>query len=153
MAKIYSSDLRDRVLAFLRSGHSRRAAARHFAVSPSFAIKLAERVERTGSSAPDRRGRKKGGGKLAPVMGFLTQRVQAEPDITMAELAEALSAAHGVTAHPSALSRALCKAGFTYKKIAAGTGMRTRRPSARTSCLASSAPAHDASYARTSCVH
>lgn len=130
MAKVYSTDLRDRVLAFIRAGHSRRAAARHFAVSPSIAIKLAQRVDRTGSSIPDRRGRKTGGGKLAPVMGFLTQRVQAEPDITMAELAEALAADHGVTAHPSALSRALCKAGFTYKKVAAGTGMRTRRPSA-----------------------
>jgi transposase len=130
MAKVYSTDLRDRVLAFIRSGHSRRAAARHFAVSPSFAIKLAQRADRTGSSSPDRRGRKTGGGKLAPVMGFLTLRVQAEPDITMAELAEALFTAHGVTAHPSALSRALCKAGFTYKKIASGTGMRTRRPAA-----------------------
>ena len=130
MAKVYSTDLRDRVLAFIRSGHSRRAAARHFAVSPSFAIKLAQRADRTGASTPDRRGRKKGGGKFAPVMGFLTQRVQAEPDITMAELAEALHATHGVTAHPAALSRALCRAGFTYKEIAAGTGMRRRRPAA-----------------------
>lgn len=129
MARDYSSDLRERVLSFIRSGHSRRAAARHFSVSASFAVKLAKRVERTGSSAPDRRGRKKGSGKLAPVMGFLTLRVQADPDITMPELAEALTTAHGVTAHPAALSRALCRAGFTYKKIADGAGMRTgRRP-------------------------
>ena len=83
MARIYSTDLRDRVLAFIRSGHSRREAARHFAVSPSFAVKLAARERRTGSSAPDRRGRQAGHGKLAPVMGFPITRLQAEPDITM----------------------------------------------------------------------
>jgi transposase len=130
MARIYSTDLRDRVLAFIRSGHSRRAAARHFAVSPSFAVKLAARERRTGSSAPDRRGRRTGHGKLAPVMGFLITRLQAEPDITMPELVEALQAAHEVTVHPASLSRALCKAGFTYKKIAAGPGVRTRKSSA-----------------------
>ncbi len=130
MAKVYSTDLRDRVLGFIRSGHSRRGAARHFGVSPSFAVKLAERERRTGSSAPDRRGRRAGHGKLAPVLGFLITRLQAEPDITMPELAEALRAAHGVTAHPASLSRVLCRAGFTYKKIAAGPGVRTRKPPA-----------------------
>ncbi len=127
MAKIYSTDLRDRVLAFVRSGHSRRAAARRFSVSPSFVVKLARRADRTGSSAPDRRGRRVGQGKLAPMMAFLITRLQAEPDITMRELAEVMQVAHRVTAHPASLSRALCKAGFTYKKIAAGAGMRTRK--------------------------
>jgi len=46
MAKIYSSDLRSRVVAYVEAGHSRRAAARHFLVSDSFAVKLLQRVEK-----------------------------------------------------------------------------------------------------------
>lgn len=40
MGKSYSSDLRDRVVAFVEAGHSWRAAARRFGVSESFAVKL-----------------------------------------------------------------------------------------------------------------
>ena len=44
MGKSYSLDLRERVYGFIEAGHSRRAAARQFEVSPSFAVKLAARV-------------------------------------------------------------------------------------------------------------
>ncbi|MBT9373159.1 IS630 transposase-related protein [Rhizobium sp. CSW-27] len=44
MAKSYSSDLRSRVVAYVGAGHSRRAAARRFGVSNSFAVKLLQRV-------------------------------------------------------------------------------------------------------------
>ena len=40
MGRSYSLDLRVRVVRFVEAGHSRRAAARHFGVSDSFAIKL-----------------------------------------------------------------------------------------------------------------
>jgi transposase len=43
MTQSYSLDLRVRVLAFVEAGHSCRAAARHFGVSDSFAIKLLQR--------------------------------------------------------------------------------------------------------------
>lgn len=52
MSKPYSSDLRERVVAYVEAGHSRRAAAAHFAVSPSFTVKLMARVGPTASSAP-----------------------------------------------------------------------------------------------------
>lgn len=116
MGKTYSQDLRDRVQAHVAAGRSRRDAARRFGVSASFAVRLAAHVLRTGTSAPVAQGRPPGGGKLAPVMGFLIARVEAQPDITMSELAAALEEAHGVTAHPASLSRALCAAGFSYKK-------------------------------------
>jgi transposase len=57
MAKIYSSDLRSRVVANVEAGHSRRASARRFGVSESFAVKLLQRVAKHGSYAPGRRGR------------------------------------------------------------------------------------------------
>ena len=43
MGHCYSLDLRVRVADFVEAGHSCRAAARHFDVSESFAIKLVRR--------------------------------------------------------------------------------------------------------------
>jgi transposase len=42
--------------------------------------------------------------------------VEAEPDITMAELAAKLEAEQDVVAHPASLSRVLLKAGLSFKK-------------------------------------
>ena len=126
MGKAYSSDLRGRILAHVSSGHSRRAAARRFGVSPSCAVKLAQRVAKTGSAAPARQGRPPGGGKLAAHMAALIRWVEAEPDISMPELAARLEVATGVRAHPASLSRALLKAGYSFKKNTAGVGMRAR---------------------------
>ncbi len=91
MGKPLSIDLRERVLSFVEAGHSRRAAAQHFDVSVSFAVKLMTRARVTGTIKPARQGRPPGRGKLAPFGGFLGTRGDAEPDITMPELAEELA--------------------------------------------------------------
>src|SRR6267154_1699745 len=108
MGKPYSIDLRERVQAEIDSGQSRRAAARRYDVSASFAVKLADLVSRTGSARPARQGRPPGGGKLAP------------------HLAAKLKAENDVTAHPASLSRVLLKAGLSFKKNTAGLGGRAR---------------------------
>jgi transposase len=126
MGKSYSSDLRDRISEHVSAGHSRRDAARRFGVSVSCAIKLMQRVEKTGSAAPARQGRPPGGGKLAPHMPKLIHWVDAQRDISMPELAAKLEAETKVRAHPASLSRALLGAGFRYKKSVDGIGMRTR---------------------------
>jgi transposase len=126
MGKSYSADIRDRVVRLVSAGHSRRQAAAHFEVSPSFAVKLLARHAKTGVSAPSKQGRPAGGGKLAKHRGFLIARVEKQPDITMPELAAALEAEAAVKVDPASLSRFLCKAGFTYKKNASGSGARTR---------------------------
>ena len=77
MGHCYSLDLRVRVAAFVEAGHSCRAAARHFGVSDSFAIKLVQRTRHLGSPAPARQGRPPGRGKLAPYEAFLIQTVEA----------------------------------------------------------------------------
>src|SRR3954451_6106576 len=118
MGRYYSLDLRQRVASFVEAGHSRRAAARRFGVSDSCAIKLAKRQARFGSPAPDRQGRPPGSGRLLPYEAFLVQVVEAEPAITMPELAARLLAERGVTAAPAVLSRLLCRLGFTYKRMA-----------------------------------
>jgi transposase len=127
MAQSYSLDLRVRVAGFVEAGHSCRAAARHFAVSDSFAIKLMQRQRQSGLPAPARQGRPRGTGKLAPYETFLIQAVESQPDITMPDLAARLWEEHGVRAAPATLSRFLCRRGFTYKKTADGGGVRTRR--------------------------
>jgi hypothetical protein len=70
MIHCYSLDLRVRIIAFVEAGHSCRAAARHFGVSDSCAIKLLQRQSQSGSPAPARQGRPPGTGKLAPYEAF-----------------------------------------------------------------------------------
>ena len=120
-------DLRVRVVAFVDAGHSCRAAARHFGVSDSFAIKLLQRQRQSGSPAPARQGRPLGGRRLSPDEAFLIQAVGTKPDITMPELAARLLEEHGVVAAPAVLSRLLGRHGFTYQKSPDGRGVRTRR--------------------------
>jgi transposase len=127
MGKGYSLDLRDRVVSFVEQGHSRRAAARHFSVSASFAVKLLQRVARTGSEEPARQGRPPGKGRLEAFADFLVKAVESKPDLTMPELAAHLHEIHGLRADPAVLSRFLCRRGFTYKKSPDGVGMRTSR--------------------------
>jgi transposase len=126
MGKWYSLDLRDRISAYIASGGTRREAARLFDVSPSCAVKLAQRVAQTGSTAPARQGRPAGGGKLAEHMASLMSWVDAEPDITMPELSAKLAAKSGIKAHPASLSRVLCNAGYSFKKNTSGIGVRSR---------------------------
>ena len=80
----------------------------------------------SGSTAPARQGRPPGGGTLQAQLAGIVAWVEAEPDITMPELAAKLLAAAGVQAHPASLSRLLSKAGFSFKKNADGLGMRAR---------------------------
>src|ERR687897_433193 len=107
MGQSYSLDLRARIVGHVRAGH--------FRVSASCAVKLLKRADITGSVEPAHRGRPRGSGKLAAHPAFLIGCVEAQPDITMPELAAALEAERSVIASPASLSRVLCKAGFTYK--------------------------------------
>src|SRR5829696_8422388 len=116
MTQSFSLDLRVRVAVFVEAGHSCRAAARHFGVSDSCAIKLMQRQRQSGSLAPARQGRPPGRGKLVSYETFLIQTVEAEPAITMPELAARLLDEHGIVAAPAMLSRFLCRCGFSYKK-------------------------------------
>lgn len=127
MGKPHPIELRERVQAEIDGGGSCRAAAERFKVSASFAVKLAARVARTGSAEPARQGRPPGGGKLAPHLATLIGWVEAEPDMTMPELAAKLLAEKGVEVHPASLSRVLIQSGFSFKKNASGIRNRSRR--------------------------
>ena len=126
MPHALSIDLRERVVAFVESGHSRHAAAAHFRVSVSFVVNLVKVYRTTGSLAPKPRGGRRHA-KLDAHRGFLLGRVAARDDITMPELAAELVAATGTKADPSSLSRWLIRNGYRFKKNHAGQRTRQAR--------------------------
>ena len=131
MGRALSLDLRERVWKFIEGGGSRRAAARHFRISVSSAVRIAASQAERGTLEPRRPGRPPGRGKLAPYVEFLVEIVEAVPDITLDELAAALASEHGVRAHPASISRVLTRAGLTYKKSRSTPRSGSGRTSAR----------------------
>src|SRR3546814_20179859 len=115
MGQAFSRDLRDRISGHVAAGHSRRDAARRFGVSVSCAIKLVQRVAKTGSAAPARHGRPPGAGKLAPYIAMLIRWVEAQSDIRSPELAAKLAAEKTLVPHPASWSRALLVAGSRFQ--------------------------------------
>jgi transposase len=116
MAKAYSQDLRDRVIDAVRTGRmSRRAAARHYAVSESVAVKWLERVERQGSREPGGHGGHRAS-KLMPHREFLEAARAEKSDVTLQALCDRLSAERGVKADTSMMSRFFRKIDVTFKK-------------------------------------
>jgi transposase len=86
-----SADLRKRIVRTVAEGSSIRQAAARFAVGPSTAVKLMQRVRRTGSFAPGQIG----GHRrpiLEPHVDWLRALVAAKPGITLAEIRAALHA-------------------------------------------------------------
>jgi transposase len=110
-----SLDLRLRIVAAVEQGSSIRAAARRFAVSPSAAIKLMQRVRATGSAAPARFGGHRRP-LLAPYEADIRRLLEATPDITLAELQAALARRSGMVAGLSTIHNALRRFGLPLKK-------------------------------------
>jgi putative transposase len=110
-------DLRRRIVEAVAQGSSIRAAARRFAVSPSAAIKLMQRLQATGSAAADRYGGHRRP-LLEPYRAELERMVAAEPDLTLAELQQRLRERHAVAVGLSTLHAALRRLGLRHKKRA-----------------------------------
>lgn len=85
-------------------------------MAPSTAVRVQARYAATCSVTPARQGRPKGSGKLGPHQGAIIEG-KAKPDISMPDFVAWLEAQHGVAIDPSNLSKFLCRAGFTYKKM------------------------------------
>jgi transposase len=125
MARAYSRDLRERVVAFVEKGHSCHEAATHFGVSISFVVKLMQALRSRGSLAPKPTGGRRHA-KLEPYRDLVLRRVAEKDDITMPELAEEL-AALGTHVAPASLSRFLIRNGYRFKKNTAGQRARSPR--------------------------
>ena len=143
MAKPYSVDLRERVVAYVRAGHSCHQAAAHFQVSISFAVLLMKAYRESGRIAAKPMGGRRHS-KLEPHRAFLVRRLAEKDDITMPELARDLAAKTGIIVDPSGLSKWLIRNGYTFKKNAAGQRTRSLRRPAGARRMDRSSPAQNA---------
>ncbi len=114
MARAYSLDLRLRVLALIDTGVSRKAAAKHFAVSAATAIRWAARKRDTGEV-----GAKVVGGRrafsLAPHRDWILMRIDEKSDLTLRGLVAELCE-RGVPASYGAVQRFVRSEGLRFKK-------------------------------------
>ena len=116
MSAALPSALRARFQECLKEGLSGRAAAARLKLSAATGVRWQRKLRETGSIEPAPQGRPPGHGKLSAHQAVLEELVAQDGDITLPELAGALEAATGVTAHAASIGRVLRKLGYTYKK-------------------------------------
>ena len=126
MPKAYSADVRERVIASVEGGASRREAAEQFEVSASAAIKWLQSWRLDGRAAAKRRG-----GSRSPLEDHRDQLlalVENQPDLTLDEIVAVLRK-QGVTTSRSSVWRFFDRHGITFKKNSAcgRTGPAGRR--------------------------
>jgi transposase len=116
MARPYSQDLRDRVVAAVASCRPCRAVAARFGVSAASVVKWSQRWRATGSAAAKPMGGRRPL-RLAGERAWLLARMTEKPDLTLravvAELAE-----RGTPASYGAVWRFLAREGISFKKKA-----------------------------------
>jgi transposase len=127
MAAPYSLDLRERVVAAVAAGMSRKRAAAHYQVSHSSAIRWTRRLAETGSPAALPMGGKKPF-TLANEEAWIRARVEEKADITGRELLAELNQ-RGIEISYYAVWHFVDHVGLSFKKKPARqrTGSRGRR--------------------------
>ena len=125
MAKALSTDLRQRVVDAVEAGLSRRAAAERFGVGVSSAIRWVTRARTRGDLEPDKRGGNQRSHRIDAHRDVILGWIEAEPDLTLAEVADRLAATVGYRPDPSVVCRFFQRHGVTRKK-------RRRTPPSKT---------------------
>src|SRR5271169_2282916 len=91
-----SCDLRDRALAAIDTGMSRRAVAERFGVSAASVIRWDQRRRREGHARPRPQGGDKTSHRIEAQAEVILEAVKRQPDITLKEL-RVLLAGRGVS--------------------------------------------------------
>lgn len=130
MARAYSLDLRERVVAAVESGRSCRSVARTFMVSVASVVKWSQRYRTSGSAAA----RSVGGRRGYAVAGereWLLARIAEKPDLTLRALLLELKE-RGMVVSYYALWHFLQHEGITFKKkpVRIRTGSSRRQKAA-----------------------
>ncbi len=128
MGKPLSMDLRERVIAAIDRGLSRRAAAARYGVAPSTAIRWDTVRRTTGSFAPKPQGGDTRSQRIEANAEVIDAALEETPDMTLAELCRYLSE-RGVAASTSSLWRFFRRHGITRKKRPATRSNRIARAS------------------------
>jgi len=124
MPKSYSEDLRERVVATVEAGASRHAAAAHFKVSASSAIRWVQRWRTSGEIAAKRRG-----GRTSPLedhAAALLALAGDQPDLTLDEFCVVLKERKITTSRVS-IWRFFNRHGLSFKKNSARQRAAARR--------------------------
>jgi transposase len=114
MARAYSLDLRERVVAAVNDGQTCRSVAETYDLSVSCVVKWSQRFQATGSAAPG----KIGGHRRALLAGhreFILARIADEPHITLRHL-QAELADRGVVVSFGTLWNFVRREGLSFKK-------------------------------------
>ena len=116
MTRPLSNDLRERVVAAVLGGESRRSAAKRFGISVSAAVKLLQRHGATGSVAPGKMGghRKR---VLEPHRAFIVERINQTSELTLHRLKDELDA-RGIKVSHNTVWMFLRREGLSFKKNA-----------------------------------
>jgi len=123
MPKAYSADMRERVIAEVEGGASRREAAEEVEVSASTAIIWVKCFRETGRCAAKPRG-----GSVSPLeeyADFLLGLIKREPDLTLDEVALAMRK-HKIPGSRTAVWRFFKRHKITFKKKPARGGAGAR---------------------------
>jgi transposase len=126
MSRGHSLDLRERAIALVESGMSRRAAARQLMVSESSAIKWFKRFEETGSFA-ERSGKKAQYSPLETHAEWLLALVKGEPDLTLAQIVVRLDEECQLKITDSSVARFFQRHGVSFKKKRCTPASKTGR--------------------------
>ena len=105
MTRPLSTDLRERVVAAVDGGLSRRSAAERFGVSVSTAIRWVARWRGSGSVAPRPRGGDHRSQRIEAYAAEILALIDEKPDLTLAEIATHLDRTHGLRVAPSTVWR------------------------------------------------
>ena len=114
MAKPYSLDLRERVVAAVAAGRSCRVVAETFGVSVASVVKWSQRHRATGSVAPGQMGGHKPY-RLEAERNWLLARLASKPDLTVRALADEL-AERGIVVGHVAVWNMMRRENLTHKK-------------------------------------
>src|SRR3546814_4943420 len=117
MTRPLSMDIRSRLVSAVADGMSRRSAARRFGVAASTAIKWVDRWERTGDVEPRPQGGDHRSHHLEAHAEEILGLIEAQRDITLAEIAEHLDRTHGVKVAQSTVWRLLDRHDMTFKNV------------------------------------
>ena len=120
MPSALSVDLRERVIAAIEAGTSRRQAAKRFGVGAASAIRWHERFRRDGGIAPKPMGGDRNSQRLEAQAALILRTDEEHPQSFLRELRDRLWE-RGVQASTSSLSRFFARHGITRKK-----GLSTR---------------------------
>lgn len=126
--KTLSLDLRERVVAAVSGGMSRRQAAERFGVSAASAVRWCQRQNETGSPASYKRGGDRWSARIDAQKSLILSLVEETCDITLKELSAQLSE-RGHSFSIGALWRFFGRHNITWKKRPPMQASRTARTS------------------------